>query len=75
MTDNRDRDPMTDTPLGDEAGADAGRRDTETTAYPAMPPLANADPDVRGEDEPTDTGWAGAARAAEGEVVEEPDES
>ena len=71
MTENRDRDRLTDTTPGADAEAEEPR-DTQTSGYPPMPPLAEADPEVRGEDEPTDTGWAGAARAAEGEETDEP---
>jgi hypothetical protein len=69
MTENRDRDRLTD--ASPDADADEEPTDTRTSGYPPMPPLADADPEARGEDEPTDTGWAGAARAAEGEETDQ----
>lgn len=73
MTDDRHDQDHIDTTSGQESGGgtDEEPRDTRAGGYPAMPPLADADPRVRGEDEPVDSGWAGAAEAAEGEVSEE----
>jgi hypothetical protein len=48
-----------------------GPEDLKTGGYPAMPPLDAVDPDLEQEGEkadPPDSGWGGAARAAEGET-------
>jgi hypothetical protein len=45
--------------------------DLATAGYPAMPPLDAVDPDLEQEGEkadPPESGWAGAAGAAEGEA-------
>jgi len=68
----RDQDPMDVRTGGEsETATDEEPRDTRAGGFPAMPPLADTDPQVRGEDEPVDSGWAGAAEAAEGEISDE----
>ena len=45
----------------------------ESGGYPTMPPLDTVDPDVEhdgGAPDAPESGWGGAARAAEGELSE-----
>jgi hypothetical protein len=55
-------------PRGDAGAGEDEPRDTQAAGYPAMPPLAEADPQIRGDDEPVESGWAGAAQVAEDDV-------
>ena len=52
---------------------DRDRIDEPDAGYPTMPPLDAVEPDTEQEGEAPDApedGWAGAARAAEGEMPE-----